>query len=488
MMNCQAEFDLCSEKPLPVPGLDRAIHVSVTRMASYSGRACRLNIESRHLLAEAGLKPGVHYRPELGSGFVFLRRLATSEDGSLIVSTKHFTNRDGAEVVGSRIDVRRAELASVLPAEEDLLVAYCSEGVLVTRLPSRRNALRRWERLVAAAERGRLSTASLYTGIGTLDAAVHHGLESVGIRAHTLWANDNWLPAVEALLQDNRARPAAALAVGIEEVIAMQGERSLTPPDLLMLGIPCKGASKLNIRDRAAPERHPVVGHQVLNVAMILQALRHETPLILIENVVPWAETVSCHMLRAVLHEQGYATALIGATRPDGTYVGLNGADYGDFERRRRMALLAFPPELACRLDWAQMRQAKNALTVADIRLPEEEVPSAEYEKGRGLAAKAARRFINQVVEDSDTSTPPMSSACWKQRTEDPKFRDPRNTVRSRLPLPEEHARLKGQPVELIRSLVGNSLAHTALGNGTTRKVWVEFGRALGLGISACAT
>jgi DNA (cytosine-5)-methyltransferase 1 len=223
---------------------------------------------------------------------------------------------------------------------------------------------------------------------------------------------------------------------------------------------------------------------------MILQALRHETPILLIENVVAWASTVSASMLRAVLHEQGYATALVGESDPEGRYLGMNGADYGDFERRRRMALLAFPPELKAAIDGllGSMRKMKNGRTIADIRLPEEYVEAEEYEKGRGLAAKAERGWVNRVVNDTDTSTPALSSECYKQRPEDPKFRHPTDSTKSRLPLPEEHARLKGQSERLVNSMVGNSLAHTALGNGTTRRVWEEFGRALGLAFDAAMT
>ncbi|HEY0943934.1 MAG TPA: hypothetical protein VGD81_01660, partial [Opitutaceae bacterium] len=169
----------------------------------------------------------------------------------------------------------------------------------------------------------------------------------------------------------------------------------------------------------------------------------------------------------------------------DGKYRGFNGADFGDFERRKRMALLAFPPEIAPFLDWSRMERRMNARAVSEIRVPEEQVPREEYGKGRCLALKAAKRRPNNIVEDSATTTPPLSSECFKQRPEDPKFRHPTDPTRSRLPLPEEHARLKGQPETLVRAIPWNSLAHTALGNGTTRKVWEQLSFALGCALRA---
>ena len=434
-------------------------------------------------MGSVGLVPGALVRPEFGPDFVYLRRVVRADAETLVIAPKSFENRDGTTTIGSRLDLRRVALGLLFQAAETLLVAYCPDGLLVTRLPSRRQARRRWERLVAAAHRGELATASLFTGLGTLDAALHDGLRQAGFRAASLWANDNWEPAVEGLMADNPARPRTALACGIEEVVALTAERELPVPDLLVMGLPCKGASKLNIRDRATPERHPVVGHQILNVAMVLQALRHNTPLILLENVTAYADTVSCAMLTKVLTEQGYAVALVGDRDDLDGYQGLNGADFGDMERRRRMALLAYPPQLEPFLDWRAMRRSTSTQTVGEIREPEHLVPSGEYDKGLGLPAKAARRFKMKVAEDADTSVGVISSDCWKQRVEDPRLRAKDGSGRVRLPLPEEHARLKGQPEGLIRSLPTNTAAHTALGNGTTRRVWVEFGRALGLAV-----
>jgi len=443
----------------------------------------RINIENRSLLALSGLTPGISVRVEFGADFIFVRKLDRPEWDSITISPKRYQNRDGSESLGGRLDIRRIQTASIFPDEQQLLAAYMPEGVLITLLPTRKKARGRWDQLVRSVRAGVLRTGSVFTGIGTLDAALHAGLSKSGLRAKNEFANDNWEDALEAMLAGNPARPRRALAAGIEQVITLAADTPLPEVDFLAMGVPCKGASKLNVSTRDLPERHPQVGHQVLNVAMLLQSLKWNTPILLIENVVPWADTISYSMLCRVLEEQGYKTMLVGGRTPEGQYEGLNGAEYGDFERRRRMALLAYPPELEKYLNFDLMEKRANERTIASIRLPEEMIPADDYARGPGMAAKAERGWTNKVVNDEATSTPSCSSECWKIRPEDPKFTSPTAPEKWRLPKPEEHARLKGQPEELFHTLRFDTAAHTALGNGTCRKVWLEFGRCLGLAL-----
>ena len=440
----------------------------------------RINIENRDLFTLCGMAPGDFVRVEFGADFLFVRKLDCPEWDSLTLSPKRYVNRDGNETVGCRLDIRRVRTAEVFSGEAQLMVAYMPEGLLITLMPTRRKARDRWTQLIRSVKSGVLRTGSTFTGIGTLDAALHAGFEKSGIQARNEFANDNWGDALEAMLSGNPAKPRRSFATGVEQLVALATDAPLPKIDLLAMGVPCKGASRLNIATRDLPELHPHVGHQILNVVMLLQSLRWDTPLILIENVVPWADSISYSMLCRILVEQGYQTMLVGDRSADGCYEGLNGADYGDFERRRRMALLAFPPELEQHLTFDQMVKVVNEHTVGSIRISEDQIPVSAYQKGPGMAAKAERGFKNKVVHDHEISTPSCSSECWKIRPEDPKFTNPANAGQWRLPTPEEHAALKGQPTELFRTLRYDTAAHTALGNGTTRRVWVEFARTLG--------
>jgi DNA (cytosine-5)-methyltransferase 1 len=313
-----------------------------------------------------------------------------------------------------------------------------------------------------------------------LDAALHEGFAKAGLESATVFANDSWEGAIDCLLADNPAstQKTRSFAGGIEQFIA-SGMR-IPGTTLVSIGSPCRAASRLNVKTRDLPEMHPEAGHQVLNTVMAIQQLDFP-PLVLVENVLAWADTVSFSMLKRVLAEQGYQTALVGDVDEAGSYAGLNSNDFGDIERRVRMALLAYP--VGIDISFEGMRKSgPSTKTVGDVRLSEELIDPEDYEKGAHLASekKIAGGWHMRVADDSDNRTSSLSAGCWKQRVEDARFAHPTIGGKSRLPVPEEHAMLKGHDPRIVNSLVSNTHAHTALGNGTAKSCWVEFARVLG--------
>lgn len=438
----------------------------------------RINIENTRQLKQAGFSVGTRFRVSVTDGMVEVVRDPAS--GTNTIAPKRFARRDGSETLGERLDLRSDDIFDAFAGQERVLALYLDGRLVFLHLPTTAANVARRSQLVDSVERGRLRTAALYAGIGTLDAALHEGLAQSGLSTAMAFANDSWDLAIGAMLESNPACTAQTrtFAGGIEQFLASGA--TLQDIDMVVLGIPCKGASRLNVATRDLPEMHNIAGHQVLNAVMALQRLNFP-PLVLVENVTAYADTVSLSMLRRVLEEQGYQTELVGDRDDQGRYRGINSNDYGDIERRVRMALLAYPQGIT--LTFAGMRKTgPSTRTVGDIRLPEHQVAPAEYAKGLNLssAAKQAKGWKNRVIDDSATTTPSLSADCWKQRVEDPKFRHPHAPEKCRLPLPEEHAALKGHDPRLINALPANSAAHTALGNGTAKRCWVEFGRVLG--------
>jgi DNA (cytosine-5)-methyltransferase 1 len=442
----------------------------------------RINIENQRQLKASGFSAGTRFEVTYKAGLV---EIVASDQGSNIISPKRFAKRDGTEETGERLDLRSLQIHEKFAGEERILALYLDKRVVFLHIPTVARGLARVEQLLEAVERKELRTAALYAGIGTLDAALHDGFKKAGIHSEMVLANEILPEATDAMLNDNPATSARTRTFncGIEEFIA--SGRTIETPDLVALGIPCKGASRLNVATRDLPEMHPWAGHQVINAVMALQKMGFP-PVVLVENVTAYADTVSLSMLRRVLEEQGYKTELIGDVDEAGVYRGINSNDYSDIERRVRMALLAYPAGITLTIN--MVKSGKSTLTVGDIRLPENEVSPEEYEKGLHLNSeeKKSKGWKNRIVSDSDNVTPSMSSDCWKQRVEDPKFVHPTDPTKCRLPLPEEHAALKGHDPRLIRSL-GNSHAHSALGNGTAKKCWTEFARALGVALQESA-
>ena len=461
--------------------IQSAQHAAVVSLQKFSigGQVLRsrLNVENAHKLQSSGLTPGVRFNAYYAPGII---EIVKDDAGTNVVSPKRLVKRDGSVQIGGRIDLRSLQVHENLGAEERVLALYLSGRIVFLHLPSVARNCDRIQRLLESVESGRIQTVSLYSGVGTLDAALHEGFAKAGLESTTLLANDSWEDAIDCLLDNNPAttRATKSFAGGIEQFIA-SGMR-IPGATMVNIGMVCKGASRLNVLTRDLPEMHPVAGHQVLNAVMAIQQLEFP-PLVLFENVLAWTDTVSFSMLRRALNDQGYQTTLAGDTDEQENYAGLNSNDYGDIERRVRMALLAFPAGIDISLK-GMRKSGPSTKTVGDIRLPEELIDPSEYQKGAHLASeqKIANRWHMRVADDTDNRTPSLSAGCWKQRVEDARLRHPTNPQKSRLPLPEEHARLKGHDPKLVNSLTSNSHAHTALGNGTAKRCWVEFARALG--------
>lgn len=437
----------------------------------------RINIENTKTLKQSGFSVGTRFSINYEMGMV---ELVKSDHGTNLISTKNFSKRDGSQVIGERLDLRSMQIHAKFAGKEKVLALFLDDRIVFLHLPTITRCFDRAQKLKDAVERGVLRTAALYAGVGTLDVGLHEGFAKSGIHTDLAFVNDSWDVATECLLNDNpvASKSTQSFCGGIEEFIA--SGMKVSGIDMATIGIPCKGASKLNIANRDLPELHPFAGHQVLNTVMALQLLDFP-PLVLVENVRAWADTVSFSMLTRVLHEQGYQTMLVGDFDDESNYKGINSNDYGSIERRVRMALLAYPQGMSLSFE-GMIKSGVSTKTVGDIRMREDLVDQSEYLKGQHLNSdhKRDKGWKNRIVSDSDYITPSLSAECWKQRVEDPKFIHPTDPSKCRLPLPEEHAALKGHDISLVNSLVANTHAHTALGNGTAKECWVEFSRTLG--------
>jgi DNA (cytosine-5)-methyltransferase 1 len=451
--------------------------VNKGKIDEYQGRA---NIENIHQLHASGFIAGASFSVDSSNdiGIVF----KVDPEGDRTVSPKEHKRRDGSVTIGARIDVRSKEIADKMPDPNNIVVYYLDGMIVLMPKPSDVNNAKRIEQLKRALELKHFKTIALYAGVGTLDDSLHEGFAMNGINTELSMATDTWETGLSALFGSNLAASGntKTMAIGIDQLCAM-GSMDYSGVTMLTAGIPCKGASKLNIATRDLPEMHPMAGHQVINLAMFMQSANWEIPIVLVENVTAWADTVSCSMLTRIFEEQGYQVQLVG-DHVDGAYCGINSNDYGDIERRVRMAFLATPKGVS--IDMAKMnelRTGKSKLTVGDIRLNDDQVDPIEYEYGNHLDSdkKKGKGWVNRIVDDADTSTPLLSAECYKQRVEDPKFKHQTIAGKTRLPTPEENAALKGQPLRLINALTFKTHAHVALGNGCARKPFVAFAYGL---------
>ncbi|WP_318493497.1 hypothetical protein [Photobacterium leiognathi] len=353
---------------------------------------------------------------------------------------------------------------------------------MITLVPTELNNILRREQLVTAIKSGRLSATSIFSGIGTLDCALQDGFAQHGLELNTLVANDCWDKATTGYLSNLQNMHSGASVVshtvGIEQLIAGQAV-DLSNTDLLVAGLVCKGASKLNVATRDLPESHREAGHQFINVLMLMAQSGFSVPMLLVENVVPYTSTIGYMLLCRVLEEQGYQCVLVG-DHSGTAYDGINGHAYGDFERRKRMCLLVLPSGVEFEQSGLEKYKSINQRTIAQIREPECMIDQKDYTKGQNLFSekKRSKGWRTKIVQDTETSTHVLSAQCYKQRSEDPRFAHPEGEG-SRIPTVIEHARLKGHPESMIDALPLQTHAHEALGNGVMRKAFVAVGAVI---------
>lgn len=212
----------------------------------------RINIENTRKLKQAGFPVGTRFSVNYRPGMV---ELVKDNNGTNVIAPKTFPKRDGTSTVGERLDLRSSQIHEKFAGEERVLALYLDGRIVFLHLPTVTRGLERAEMLKEAVERGSLNTAALYAGIGTLDAALHDGFELAGLHSETVFANDSWDEAVDCMLNDNPAvgPHTRTFTGGIEQFIA-SGTR-LSDVHMVVLGIPCKGASKLNVAAHAICRR-----------------------------------------------------------------------------------------------------------------------------------------------------------------------------------------------------------------------------------------
>lgn len=471
-----------NEGQIRIPSITEGIFYARAKVIRAADSRPRINIENRSLLAAAGFVPGSFALPITGPDYIYLAHQSRPSANAIKIAPKAYLNRDGTKTFGGRLDLRRNGIADLFQIDEPVLATYCPSGVLITALPVAKRAQERWRHLVEAAHRRTIVTASAYSGICALDYAAHEGLRLAGFAVTSEFANDITVDALEAARLDNPAGARRSFGLPIAELLCL--DAPLRHPNILIAGLPCTGATRLNVQTRSNPEmRHQTAGHQGLHFMQLLSRLEYRPSIILIENVVEWASSVACTQLRRALEDLGYATLLIGDIR-SGCHD-LLGSDFGNMERRRRIALLACPPELLPHLDFSLMRKSHATTTVADIRDPEHTIRASAYTKDPAcFARKAQKRFVNRVLNGNERSVPVISAHPNKGRVEDPKFNHPTEPGSWRLPTPSEHARIKGIPPTMINSLPSDAAAHRVLGNSVTTGVWTELFRVIGAAIS----
>lgn len=449
-------------------------HYEVRKIGSNKG-APRVWIEGRQPTT-AGFAPGRPFKVEVERQrrAVVLRLV---DDGPRRVSRKEAGGREIPV-----IDINSIETLSVFQGMERVRVIAGDGVIYILPLASESRKVERVERLRDKLRGGEpLSTGSLSHGGGVLSLALHQGMANQGMNTSLRFANDIRPELLEHAARVNPAWNEETIALGapMQELAFDVGAMNHMPAiDVLEAGIPCTGASlsgRAKNGTRCA-EEHPEVGHLV--VAFLAIIARVNPAVVLLENVVPYQNTASMHIIRHQLRDLGYVTH----------EAILDGAEFNELEHRQRMCMVAVTEGID--FDWAGLVKPEPiARTLGEVL---EDVPldapcwsEMGYLRDKEERDKAAGKgFAMQIVTPESEKVGTIGTGYQKNRSTEPKLQHPHNPALLRLLTPGEHAGVKGIPAALVADLPATT-AHEVLGQSIVFSAFVAVGELLARSLKA---
>jgi len=432
--------------------------------------APRVWLEGKRLL-KAGFAAGAKFAIDTGNERVVLR---ITSNGTRIVSAKHRADEDVPV-----IDLNSASALGVFAGLERLRVIIRKDEIHLLPLATQKKAAERIERLERKLKAGEpLTVGSLCHGGGVLSLALHNGLHEGGVETRLAFANDIDAQVLEHASSVNPVwdEATASVAAPMQEIVADNWLlNQLGSVEILEAGIPCVAASLSGRAKKglSMAEADPNAGHLVVPFLAIVQAV--QPCVVVVENVPPYQNTASAHLIRNTLRDWGYTV------QEDV----LAGGDFGAFEDRKRMVMVATTAGLA--FDFTSItKPAPQAHTLAQIM---EDIPenaecwsTMQYLRDKEVRDKAAGKgFRMQIVGPNDSRVGTIGAEYQKNRSTEPKVRHPvQGDCLLRLLTPTEHARIKGVPEQLIAGLPATR-AHHLLGNGICFGPFLAVGKAIAL-------
>lgn len=327
-----------------------------------------------------------------------------------------------------------------------------------------------WDDFLINAQGGALTMGSICVGGGISTHALKDGLGRQGVDTYSEWVIDIEEKYLQSAKDNTRAID--------DETVIVCGSLTdvevemLTPVNVLNISLPCtgfstSGRSKNQLKD---PESHKTAGTTVLRAIEIIEKLM--PPLIVNENVVPFASSATASLMAGRLRELGYNIQ-------DGIY----GGEMGTLEDRKRSIMVATHPDLDVDLDLLMplyTKQASVSDVLEDIDLDDPQWRKFEYLHEKEARDKAAGKgFAQQLLRGDEDSVGVMGRGYLKARSTEPRLMHPTDPGLSRLFTAVEHARMQQVPPELVANLP-RGRAHEILGQGVSYALFVALGALFG--------
>lgn len=403
--------------------------------------------------------------------------LKVADEGRFSVSQR---NRNGRTF--PLIEIKDDELGEMFGDVGVLLRVVVKNGVATIEVHGidRKTAERvdRFNRKVKNGEA--LTIGSLFSGGGIIDAALHEGLTKAGINCYTKFIVEQERQYLDTMVA-NQPELFRDDSILIESGIEFVELKNPPKVDILVAGVPCTGTSRAGKAKNGirAAELHDSSGACFVHFLSFVSQC--QPSIIVVENVIDYAQELSMAVIKSVLETWGYTLDMSA----------LNGNEYGCLENRDRMCVVATSKGLTeFKMDLVKPIATKPQTVsevLEDVPLDAECWRTYQYLIDKEKRDKAAGKGFKRVLIDgTESSVPTIRRLYHKAGSTDAYVVHP-DGVRSRLFTPTEHAALKGVPVKLIHG-VSATVSHEILGQGVCYPVFTAVGYALGKWVSEASS
>lgn len=321
-----------------------------------------------------------------------------------------------------------------------------------------------------------LESGSQFHGGGILDKALHSGLKQAGVESFVKLAVELEGTYLDTSLRNNPElwkEESFAINSDVREINWLGG--NVPRLDVCAGGIPCVGASRSgkSKNQLSCAEEHSTAGSLFVD---FIEWIRAANPgAFLIENVPEYAKSASMLVIRRALTALGYVLS----------ETILDGNEMGALEKRRRLCVVGLTPGIGSPFDFGQltpMREKEACMhdILEDIPLDSDRWKSYSYlaeKEERDLAA--GKGFTRQLLNGTAKSCGTIGKDYNKGRSTEPFIVHPVNPELSRLLTPEEHAKVKTVPLEMIHG-VAPTTQHQLLGQAVVFCAFEAVGYLIG--------
>lgn len=326
-------------------------------------------------------------------------------------------------------------------------VKLVANQIRISRHHSEQQKAKRERNFLKSIKNKRITTASLYSGVGYLSYCMHEGLKKAGFTPQIKFANE--IDAIAANINainpiwQSATKDAVLLVDDIQTL-----DISLLPTyvDHLEIALPCTGQSKLTPVSKR-DILHPVTGKLFIRT---LEAIAKINPATLtIECTSQLLNSITFLCIKDFLNKFGYSFQT----------TTLKGVDFGDFEVRERFCLFAVSKGLESKfpnIDDIRKYHYENKRTFKDIKddISDDSPLWKEFNHVKKRDSMHNVGYRNVLVSDGDRTMPAIVASYSAPKAGAPFCPHPYNSNLQRQLTVNEHNKVRGFPQVLSNAIL----------------------------------